>query len=158
VSTEPTVDEFERLARTIGHDRMRHFGYTDEQIALTETEPDHVLCDLTEHGWNCLDEDEEPYHPIHAEMDAVAEQVMFVLEHPAAAKVAALSGEVERIESDALAAAERRGYERAITTLRDDEAYRRWHSAQILAGYTDEPFVGTRVRQAAARYLGDVDA
>ena len=60
--------------------------------------------------------------------------------------------------ADALAAAERRGYERAITNLLDDDAYRRWHLNEVLGSDAKralEEFVGTRARQGVARYLTD---
>jgi hypothetical protein len=226
VSTEPetTVDEFERLARTITQDRLRLYGWTAEQIAEAEVPLDHAECAVDGVG-RCLDD-----HPAQQEMNQTAEFVVWLLEHPAAGEVAALSAEVERIESDALAAAERRGYERAardiayriraelvccdiydhdagtnragrthaicfwgeagarlaegvgatglgevgggefseavdaierrgyeraLAHLLDDVTYRRWHSARLMAGHTGEPFVGTRVRTCAARYLAD---
>jgi len=58
----------------------------------------------------------------------------------------------------ALAAAERRGYERAIEALRDDEAYRSWHLSAILGDRPSEKFVGSDSRRGAALYLKDLDA
>jgi hypothetical protein len=76
----------EAAARTIVRDWMSHLGYQIAEIDQGELAPDHSDCDLTDSGWFCLDEDEKHRHPTHRAMDEVAELVMFVLEHPAAAE------------------------------------------------------------------------
>lgn len=52
---------------------LRHYGYTEEQIAATKEEREHTEhCELTEFGWQCEDEDGKPQHPLHDEAEEVA--------------------------------------------------------------------------------------
>ena len=77
-------DATEVQARAIVHAWMLHLGYTEEQIAIGEALRDHSGCEFVDGvGWDCTDENEQPLHPIHDEMDQVAELVMFVLERNA---------------------------------------------------------------------------
>jgi len=78
-------DPRERLARTITHDRMRHYGYTDDQIVAAEESQHRPECEFTEHGWECFDENLHPYHHDRDELEETAEFVMWVLEHAALA-------------------------------------------------------------------------
>lgn len=59
---------------------MAHLGYTPEEITFGETVRDHSECDSTSEGWECEDEEGRSRHPLHDEMDVVAELVMFTLD------------------------------------------------------------------------------
>lgn len=48
----------EAIVRAITHAWMSHLGYTPEQIADGDGDPDHSLCEMTTEGWMCLDENE----------------------------------------------------------------------------------------------------
>jgi hypothetical protein len=84
--------DFEAACRTITHDWMRHLGFGEKDIAISETPPDHSACAPTDDqgGLYCIDEDGEYIHPIHHEANQTAALVMFVLEHDALAAVDAL--------------------------------------------------------------------
>jgi hypothetical protein len=89
MSPDPEIsdEEFEEIALAIARERMRHFGYLDEEIATAERDKEHTEeCEPTPEGWVCLDEDgERTIHPLHDEMDAVSEQVVFTMERLLAA-------------------------------------------------------------------------
>lgn len=80
----------EDTARTLTHGWMAHLGYTAEEIALSDQPREHnrggqnvdlgYCCEVTEHGWQCWDENGEPAHQVHDALDEVAEQVVFMLE------------------------------------------------------------------------------
>lgn len=75
---------FETMAQRITYDWMRHLGYTDETIALAESQTCKSCgCERIEYGWDCSDENGKSNHPERDDLIDAAEYVMFVLEHPA---------------------------------------------------------------------------
>lgn len=79
----------EALARAITAERMRHYGYTDEQLARLEafSEADHVAAGCFTHtfGWTHDNHDSITNHGDLDELDDTADFVMFVLESKALA-------------------------------------------------------------------------
>ncbi len=78
---------FEATAREVTRARLEYYGFTPEQIAFTDQERPHGRydltgnrCELTEHGWECWDENGDPAHPLHDEATEAAEFVVFVME------------------------------------------------------------------------------
>lgn len=81
----PTV-MVEAVARAVVHDWLAYLGYTPDQIATADRPRRHTAeCQLTEHGWECFDENLTDQHPEHTAADEAAYLVMFTLQHPSAA-------------------------------------------------------------------------
>ncbi|MCD4535662.1 hypothetical protein LRP67_16335 [Nocardioides sp. cx-169] len=82
---------FAALAEEIVRDRMRHYGYTEERLAAAEN-IDHQDEGCTYEGfvgWTCVDEDDQPIHPDRDELERAAEFVVWIFEHPTAARALA---------------------------------------------------------------------
>jgi hypothetical protein len=92
-------DEDEYGARPIFRAWLEHCGYTAEQIAEIEADRVHTSdCELTEHGWECFDEDLRSFHRLHDDTDEAAELVMFTLDALSAAGRLLPEGGEERTE------------------------------------------------------------
>jgi hypothetical protein len=112
--------DVERVARRLVAERMRYYGYTDEQIEEYSQPVDHYEagCSLDgSGGWDCTNyETDKSFHAGHDEYDATAEWVMWLLDQPALHyRPAGDTGLVK-----ALRELHRRGYESAA-----DEAWGR---------------------------------
>jgi hypothetical protein len=61
---------------------MRHYGYTDEQIAFAEQPEVHAEeCEFIEQvGWQCISEDGKPIHPESVELNAEFEMAQVHIE------------------------------------------------------------------------------
>ncbi len=95
--------------------------------------------------------------PIVLHIRPVAEAARYVLDHlddigSDWGRIVAL----DRIAQDLIAevaAAEARGYDRAIATLRDESAFGRWRTARFLAHRDDPDYVTPTRGDQAADYL-----
>lgn len=86
--TEPTP--FEAIAERLTFERMEHYGYPPGVVRGAAAKMAQGAdrgeyhrrsgCELTEHGWECVDEDGGERHPVESELDRTAEFVAWVLE------------------------------------------------------------------------------
>ncbi len=136
----------ERLVR----DRMRYYGYTDEQITNAEAEPPHTdLCEHVGEGrYDCEDERGRSHHADRDELHATAEWVMWVLEHPTVTARLAAQPPQDDPQPD-----EREELAQVLADVLDRDEYGTDAStlaaAVLAAGFRRDPDAGLRERVEA---------
>lgn len=71
--TKVTDEAFAALWKSLTEAELRHYGYTDEQIALANKVPPHTSdCTFEAMDWDCTDEHGKSFHPEADEADLVA--------------------------------------------------------------------------------------
>lgn len=72
---------WEATVRRLVEAELRHYGYTDEQVALAHKIPPHTSdCTFEAMDWDCSDENGKSFHPESDEADQVAGVIVRALE------------------------------------------------------------------------------